>query len=59
MAKAKTKALTANVWVSDDDGVPHYFAAGDKPPAWAAAKITNPNAWGEESEASDGDDTEE
>ncbi len=42
------KKLTSFVHVTDDDGVTHAFGPEDKLPAWAAKKITNPAAYGDE-----------
>lgn len=39
--------LRATVHVYDDDGQSHIFGPGDKVPAWAAKKITNPAVWAE------------
>lgn len=41
------RQLTSWVHVTDADGVSHGFGPDDTVPAWAAAKITNPQAWGE------------
>lgn len=41
--------LKSSVHVTDDNGTPHVFAAGDVPPEWAAKKIVNPKAWAEDS----------
>ncbi|MCA1185711.1 hypothetical protein LCD36_04495 [Saccharopolyspora sp. 6T] len=37
--------LATYVHLVDADGNPHRFAPGETPPAWAAARITNPKAW--------------
>lgn len=42
---AKTRALRTAVTVVGDDGQPHFYEAGDTPPAADAAKIDNPKAW--------------
>ena len=39
------RQLAAYVHVTDDRGASHGFGPGDDVPAWAAAKITNPDAW--------------
>lgn len=37
--------LRSHVHVRDDNNVAHVFGPDDEIPDWAAAKITNPNAW--------------
>lgn len=41
--------LNTNVIVRDDRFVSHMFMTGDEPPAWAVAKITNPDVWADAS----------
>lgn len=40
-----SRTLAAAVYLSDPEGQIQVFGAGSIPPDWAAAKITNPNAW--------------
>lgn len=37
--------LVTFVDVVDDDGQSHCFAPGQRPPAWATDKISNPDVW--------------
>lgn len=37
--------LRSYVHVTDDNGYSHEFGPGDDVPAWAQAKIVNPDAW--------------
>lgn len=46
---AAGKALVYTVTVVDDEGDSHSFGPDDDVPGWAAQKITNPSAWGEDS----------
>jgi len=39
------KRLSSYVHVADDEGQVHAFGPASEVPAWAAAKITNPAAW--------------
>ena len=39
--------LRSHVHVRDERNVAHVFGPDDEIPDWAAARITNPNAWAE------------
>lgn len=52
---AKRRELVAFVHVTDESGVSHVFGPGDEVPAWAAEKVSNPKAWGEEPKDADGE----
>ncbi|WP_433568055.1 hypothetical protein ACQP1O_43205 (plasmid) [Nocardia sp. CA-151230] len=51
--------LNTTVHVLKDDHSHAVFEAGDEVPAWAVARITNPNVWDEPPTDGEGDDAQE
>lgn len=52
------RQLAATVYVADEEGVVRSFGPGDTLPDWAAAKITNPDAYVDNDEAAPAADDE-